>query len=165
MPSYAEFFLDGPSRVAQLDLLEISHPSFSKTYRIVRNKVGGVTATVDGEPQVFNYYPLRVTGKGDRNDLDYGLRIDLGDLGEIIPQEMDRVAADESFGTRPTVRYWTFRSDDLTAPMFGPVTLQVSQFPMTRMGTSFDAMAPSLNANRTGELYLISRFPMLKGTL
>ena len=165
MPSYAEFFLDTPSRIVQLDLLEISHPSFSKIYRIVRNKVGGVTATIDGYAQPFDYYPLRITGKGERSDLDYGLHIDLGDLGEVVPDEMDRVASDQTFGTRPTVRYWTFRSDDLTAPMFGPVTLKVEQFPMTRMGTSFEAMAPSLNGNRTGEIYLISRFPMLKGTL
>lgn len=165
MTSYAEFFLNCPARVVQLDLLEISHPNFSKTYRIVRNKVGGITATVDGTPQSFDHYPLRITGMGDKSDLDYGLKIDLGDLGEIIPGEMDLVAAAGAFSIKPTVRYWTFRSDDLTTPLFGPITLKVAQLPMTRMGTSFEAMAPALNANRTGELYLISRFPMLKGTL
>jgi hypothetical protein len=36
---------------------------------------------------------------------------------------------------------------------------------MTREGTSFEAVAQSLNANRTGEMYLPSRFTTLKGTL
>jgi hypothetical protein len=165
MPTYEEFFLNGPAKVVQLELLEISHPNFTKTYRIVRNKVGGCIATVDGTAQTFDYYPLKIVGKGVRDDLDYGLEIHLGDLGDILSVEMDAVAAADAFDVRPAVRYWTFRSDDMTAPLFGPVTLQVAQLPMTREGTSFEAMAPSLNANRTGEMYLISRFPTLKGTL
>lgn len=165
MPSYEEFFLDCPARVVQLELIEISHPNFSKIYRIVRNKVGGVTATIDGATQAFDYYPLRITSKGDRNDLDYGLQIDLGDLGDIVSGEVDRVADADGFGTKPTMRYWTFRSDDMTAPLFGPVSLEIPALPMTNMGTSFEAVAPALNSNRTGEMYLISRFPTLKGTL
>lgn len=165
MPSYEEFFLNCAAKVVQLELIEFSHPNFSKVYRIVRNKVGGCEATVDGAPQDFDYYPLRVTGKGVRKDLDYGITIDLGDLGDIVSGEMDNVAAADGFDVFPTVRYWTFRSDDMTAPLFGPVSLQVTQLPMTNMGTSFDAMAPSLNANRTGEMYLLERFPMLKGML
>lgn len=165
MTTYAEFFLDCPARIVQLELIEISHPNFSQVYRIVRNKVGGVTATIDGSPQPFIYYPLRITGKGDRNDLDYGLQIDLGDLGDIVSAEIDNVAAADGFGTKPTLRYWTFRSDDMTSPLFGPVTLTIPALPMTNVGTSFEAVAPSLNSNRTGEMYLISRFPTLKGTL
>lgn len=171
MPSYAEFFLNCPARVIELDLFEISHPNFSKIYRLVRNKVGGVQASVvpleggAAAAQTFDYYPLRVTSKGVRNDLDYGLQIDLGDLGDIVSAEVDNIAVADGWDVKPTLRYWTFRSDDLTSPLFGPITLTIPALPMTNMGTSFEAVAPSLNSNRTGEMYLISRFPMLKGTL
>lgn len=165
MSSYTEFFLSSPARVVQLDLLEISHPNFSKTYRIVRNKVGGVTATIDGSPQDFEYYPLTVTPNSDRGDLDYALQIQLGDLGELIPAELDNIAAADGWNTKPGVRYWTFRSDDLTSPLFGPISLEVAVFPMTREGVSFVASAPALNSNRTGEMYLPSRFPGLAGFL
>jgi hypothetical protein len=171
MPTYAEFFLNCPARVVQLELIEISHPNFSQDYRVVRNKVGGAKAWVvpiGGSPAAemqFDYYPLRITSKGDRNDLDYGLQIDLGDLGDIVSGEVDNVAAADGFGTKPKMRYWTFRSDDMTSPLFGPVSLEIPALPMTNMGTSFEAAAPALNSNRTGEMYLISRFPTLKGTL
>lgn len=165
MSSYVEFFLNSPSRIKQFELLEISHPNFTKVYRIVRNKVGGLTVSIDGEQQFFQHYPLRITSKGIRADMDYGIQVDLGDLGEIIPMELDAVAAADGFGTLPAVRYWTFRSDDLSAPMFGPIKLVVTNFPITRTGASFEAVAPTLNANRTGELYLPSRFPMLNGLL
>jgi hypothetical protein len=165
MSSYTDFFLNSPARVVQLDLLEISHPNFSKTYRIVRNKVGGCTATIDGTPQVFDYYPLSVTPNSDRGDLDYSLQIQLGDLGDVIPTELDNVVAADGMGTKPTVRYWTFRSDDLTAALFGPISLEITTIQMTREGTSFLASAPALNSNRTGEIYLPSRFPGLAGLL
>lgn len=163
MSTYTTFFLKAPARLKQYELLEISHPNFTKIYYVVRNKAGGLTATIDTGTKTFVYYPLRATSKGTRADLDFGLQITLGDLGETIPTELDAVAAAGGWLTKPQVRYWTFRSDDLTTPMFGPITLQISEFPMTREGASFLASAPALNSNRTGELYIPSRFPMLEG--
>ena len=66
---------------------------------------------------------------------------------------------------RPIVKYRTYRSDDLTQPIFGPVTLEIATLAMTREGASFDARAPSLNVNRTGEVYSLTRFPMLRALL
>jgi hypothetical protein len=163
--SYINFFLNSPAAVRELELLAISHPNFTQIYRVVRNKVGGVDATIDVGVRHFDYYPLAIQSKGTRADMDYSLQITLGDLGDIIETEMDAVAAADGWMTRPTVRYWTFRSDDLSVPLFGPITLQVVDFPMTREGTSFVAAAPSLNVNRCGELYLPARFSMLSGLL
>lgn len=166
MPDYAAFFLNSTSDIVELDLLEISHPSFTQTYYIVRNDTEGVTVTLeDTTEQEFTYYPLRITPTSASDDLDQVLRIDLGDLGEIIPTELDAVAADEGFGTKPTVKYRTYRSDDLSGPMYGPITLEVVTLNFTKEGCSFEAKAPQLNTNKTGELYNLTRFPMLKGFL
>ncbi|MBN46212.1 MAG: hypothetical protein CMH23_07030 [Methylophaga sp.] len=166
MSEYSEFFLNSSSSVVQLELLEISHPNFTKTYRIVRNAVNGVTVTLeDASVETFDYYPLRITGTETRENLDFSLRIDLGDLGEVLPPELDAVSSAGGFETKPIVKYRTYRSDDLNAPLFGPLVLEVKSFSFNREGSTFEAKAPSLNVNKTGELYKIDRFPMLRGFL
>lgn len=166
MPDYTEFFLKAKASVVQLELLEISHPDFTKPYFIVRNAPDGVTVTLeDSTEQAFEYYPLKVTPSGSKEDLDFGVRVDLGDLGEVLPEELDAVASGNGYGTRPTVKYRLYRSDDLSAPMLGPHLLEVTAFSFTREGSSFEARAPSLNINRTGELYRMDRFPPLRGFL
>jgi hypothetical protein len=166
MTTYAEFFLNSKSSVVQLETLEISHPNFTKTYRIVRNAVEGVFATLEtGAIAKFDYYPLQIENGGVRDDLDQSLKINLGDLGEVLPNELDEISSANGFGIKPTVVYRTYRSDDLSRPLFGPVLLEVSSFAFNREGSSFEAKAPSLNVNKTGELYKIDRFPMLRGFL
>jgi hypothetical protein len=166
MTTYAEFFLNSRSSVVQLETLEISHPNFTKVYRIVRNAVKGITATLEtGSIVIFDYYPLRIENNGSRDDLDQSLTITLGDLGEVLPLELDSVASAQGFNEKPVVTYRTYRSDDLTQPLFGPVILEVESFAFNREGSTFTAKAPSLNINKTGELYKLERFPMLRGFL
>lgn len=166
MTIYAEFFLKSKSSVVQLETLEISHPNFTKVYRIVRNAVEGVTLTLENDTQAtFDYYPLQIENAGVRDDLDQAIKINLGDLGEVLPKELDEVSSNDGFGTKPIVIYRTYRSDDLSRPLFGPVTLEVSSFAFNREGSTFEAKAPSLNINKTGELYKLDRFPMLRGFL
>lgn len=165
MSSYAEFFLNSQSSVVQLELLELSHPSFTKTYRIVRNAVNGVLANIEHVYQQFDYYPLRISPTGSRDNLDHSFKLDLGDLGEVLPRELDAIASAGTFDVKPTIRYWTFRSDDLSQPLFGPLILEVQHFNFNKDGCSFEAKAPSLNVSKTGEVYKLDRFPMLRGFL
>lgn len=166
MSAYSEFFLKSRASVVQLELLEITHPSWSQDYRIVRNAALGVTVTLETEEVAeFDYYPCRVTSLGNRNNLDQAFRVDLGDLGEVLPLELDAVAADDNFMTKPQVLYRTYRSDDLAAPLFGPIELEVDSFSFKAEGSSFVARAPRLNDVATGELYKLDRFPMLRGFL
>lgn len=166
MSKYAEFFLNSKSSVVQLETLEISHPNFTKIYRIVRNAVEGVGVYLEnGQFTTFDYYPLQIENAGVRDDLDQAIKINLGDLGEVLPKELDEVSSNDGFSTKPIVVYRTYRSDDLTRPLFGPVTLEVSSFAFNREGSTFEAKAPSLNVNKTGELYKFDRFPMLRGFL
>lgn len=166
MTTYAEFFLNSKSSVIQLETIEISHPNFTKVYRIVRNSVNGIEVTLESNETVtFDYYPLSIENSGVRDDLDQSIRINLGDLGEVLPKELDEVSSNDGFGIRPTVVYRTYRSDDLTKPLFGPVLLEIVNFAFNREGSTFEAKAPSLNINKTGEFYKIERFPMLRGFL
>jgi hypothetical protein len=163
---YSEFFLGSNTKVAQLETLEISHPNLSKVYWIVRNARNGITATLeDDTEQDFEYYPLRITPTGQRDDLDQGFNIMIGDLGKTLPQEIDLISAANGFSTKPVVKYRTWRSDYLTVPLFGPIILQIRKLTTAREGASFQASAPQLNSSKTGELYTLDRFSMLRGLL
>lgn len=182
---YADFFLNSAASVVQLDLLEISHPSFTSgvaspgypgwySYFIVRNHSEGVTVTLEtGDSQAFTYYPLKIEGSSTRENLDYGLKVTLGDLGLLIPDQIDAVLSAEMDPAatiegrhRPRLIYRVYRSDQLpSGRIYGPVTLDIYTVTMTRDGAAFEAKAPSLNLSRTGEVYSLKRFPMLRGCL
>lgn len=164
---YAAYFLDGNISEFRQELVEISHPNFSKVYRLVATDPAGITVDLGGSEGLtaFEYFPLKITREADRNSLDQSIRIDLGDLGTVWPQEIDAVNEADNFETKPLVRYWTYRSDDLTKPLFGPLHLEVPDFSYTESGVSFTAKAPSLNVLGTGEQYIVSRFSPLRGTL
>jgi hypothetical protein len=167
MSNYSEFFLNSKSSVVQLELIEVSHPNFTQVYRKVRNSIQPVTVKLeDGVTfATFDYYPLQITSLGASTDLDAGFRINLGDLGEVLPQELDAVEVANGFLTKPTLLYRTYRSDDLTQPLFGPLKLEITSIAFKPEGATFDAKAPSLNNSRTGEVYELERFPMLRGFL
>lgn len=166
MSAYSEFFLRSASSVVQLECIEISHPSFTKVYRIVRNATKGVSVRYEnGVFYSHDYYPLKLTSLGSRGDLDQGFRINLGDLGEILPKELDAISVADTYRIKPVVKYRAFRSDDLSNAMFGPLVLEAGLLSFKREGCTFDAKAPSLNINKTGELYKLDRFPGLRGFL
>jgi len=75
------------------------------------------------------------------------------------------VRAAGTFLIKPTVKFRVYRSDDLTAPIYGPFLYDIPAVVLTREGTSFAASAQSLNVVTTGEYYTTDRFPMLRGML
>ena len=162
---YIDFFLNSKSSIVELELIEIEHPLFSQIYRVVRNAVDGVTVTLEnGDVADFEYYPLALDASAVREDLDFAIKIKLGDLGEVIPKEIDNVSAVNSgFSSKPTVKFRTYRSDDLAKPMYGPIVLEITEFNFNREGAEFEAKAPLLNISKTGEVYTLDRFPMMRG--
>lgn len=164
MTDYTAFFLNGPSRVIAFDTFEISHSEFSQTYRIVRNKTDGLTATLETSAEVtFDYYPVSLT-RPDKNDtLDQVLTIQFGDLGEILPTEIDRVYNADAMDEKPLIKYRAFRSDDLSAPMLGPLEFQVEGVAHTKSGAGLRAAAKRLQRFGTGLAYTFDRFDTLKG--
>lgn len=161
----ADFYLTAPRSVRRLELLELSHPNFTQTYRLVRNARRGVTATVDGAPRAFAWYPLNVVQDSSSDDLGQGLTMDFGDLGEVLPKEMDAVAAANGMDVRPKLRYWQFRSDDMAAALLGPFEYEVRSISFNYEGSTVKAAAPELAKSATGEAYTLERFPMLRGVL
>jgi hypothetical protein len=168
MPSTAlQYFLNSNNDVVKIETLEISHPAFTQVYRRARNSdQDGIAVTLeDGTPAQFDFYPMEITELSDQADLDTGVRIDFGDLGEVLPRELDAAYAADNMVTKPVVKYRAYRSDDLTAPLIGPLKLQATTFSFQREGASFEASAPYVNNNKTGITYNLTMFPMQRGFL
>jgi hypothetical protein len=166
MSDYTEFYLAAPSAVALLEMIEISHPDFSQSYYIVRNRVRGVQVTLEtSESRFYTYYPIKVEPMGFKDDLDQGFTMTIGDTGDILPDEIDRVFEADGFDVKPTFVYRAYRSDNLLVPLYGPINLEIAKVTMADEGATFEAKAPALNEGRTGEMYRIDRFPMLRGLL
>ena len=163
-----DYFFTSTMDVGYIDLVEITHPNFTETYRLVRNYSldnGGITVNLSAEEQgaFFTFRPIQLTPLSSRDDPESSISVQLGDVGEIISREMEFVGASDGFQTKPTMRYWAYRSDELGAPMYGPVELEIKDVEINQDGASFEAHAPFLNETATGELYTLDRFPMLRG--
>lgn len=164
MSTYTEYFLNSPSSVAQLELLEISHPNFSKVYRIVRNSVAGCTVThEDNASEHYEFYPLTIVNESIKQNLDWGINVQLGDVDDVLTIEMDNVSANDGYNTKPVVKYRVYRDDDLTTPLIGPFELEVTALAFTLEASLFSARPPNINLNSSGESYAFNRFPTLKG--
>lgn len=165
MPDYVEYFLNSNTNVMQYETVEIDHPSFSSVLRVVRNASDGLSATLeDGSTAEFEYYPMKVSpvsSVGD--DLDQTISITFGDLGEVLPKQLDSMSAAGTMHIHPVLKYRVYRSDDLSAPMLGPIELLVQDLSFSREGATFEAAAKPLNSTSTGELYTIERFATLRG--
>lgn len=165
--NYVDFFFGASQSSAELQTLEISQPSFSQVWRLQCHYREGFWARLEtGEQVFFQYVPMRLRPLEERANLDFGLTVTLGDLGEILPEEIQRARAAGTLRTNPpTVKYRAYRTDNVEAPMFGPVTLQARQIVRGEEGAKFNATAPEANANKTGILYRSDVYPMLQGFL
>ena len=164
---YVDFFFGAPQSAAELQTLEISQPSFTQVWRVQSHYREGLWARLEtGDLAYFVYVPMRLKPLEERGNLDFGLTVTLGDLGEILPDEIQRArTAGTLRSDPPTVRYRAYRTDDLEKPMFGPVSLQARQISRNEDGAKFNATAPEANANKTGILYRTDSYPMLLGFL
>lgn len=166
MSEFSEFFLNSLSKIILYETVEISHPAFSKIYRIVRNARFGITARIETFEFVdFEYYPLLIETTGSNGTLDQSFKFTVGDLGNIIHTEIDNVESEDDFSTKPIAIYRAYRSDDLNTPIHGPFKLEITAIPINQDGFIFEAKPYQVNQNLTGEVYTLSRFPGLRGFL
>lgn len=151
--------------VVELDTLSISHPSFTKTYHLVRNLVGGFDGQIEtGEIVHFEYCPMKWERASSQADLDYELKITLQDLNVIIAGEVDRIAVDDLTTPTAIARSFIYRRNRTISPIAdGPYVLQIGDIGYVPRGCAFTASAKPLNSSATGTIYSISDIPMLQG--
>lgn len=162
---WIDYFFGAPRGAARLQTVVISQPDFSKVWSLQSNCREGFWARLEtGEQMFFQYVPMLLKPLEDRGSLDFGMSITVGDLGEILPDEIQRARAAGTLRTSPpTVVYRSYRSDNLDRPMLGPITLRAQPITRSREGAQFDATAPQVNISKSGMLYRPDLFQTLWG--
>jgi hypothetical protein len=156
---YTAFFLNASSSVICYDTFELSHTDFTQTYYFVRNNPNGLTAG----GQAYEYYPVEFRRPEKDVTLDQVATLQFGDLGETLPAEIDAIYSADTFNEKPLLKYRAFRSDDLSAPMLGPLEFEVEGVTNTVEGAALRAAVKRLNRFGTGLAYTFNRFDTLKG--
>ena len=165
MPDYS-YFLQGNPNDVLIQLVEVSHPSFSKVYRYVKNAVDGVTVTHEnGIEYWYEYSPLTIKKSKSSDDLDQSLDIGVGDLGLEFPLDIDRLRQGSDYNIKPKLNYREYLMSDLTKPMLSILNLEVTDYRPKKTGALFTCKAKQLNLSKSGETYTLDKFPSLRGFL
>lgn len=163
MSDYTSFFLNAKGGLLRIDCIEISHPSFSKVFRFVRNLRDGILVKhEDGLEYQYTYEVFELNRSNVTADLDQTVQITFADYKDELKREVE--SADY---TQPaTFKYRAYRDDDLTMPMIVLETLHVMSVNNDSFGVvTFDAAAEGLNNVKTGITYTVERFPTLRELL
>lgn len=168
MPDYTSFFLNSSSGVVPLECVEISHPDFIEPFRFVKNDTEGVTVKHEatGPDISYEYQPMSIQRSTVTNDLDQKLSLTIADVDDELIKSVVSARLGTNWKVRPSVKWRLYRDDDLTAPMVSLQTLEVATLSKDGSGNcTFDAQAPELNSVKTGEIYSLERFPLLRGMI
>jgi len=164
---YAKFFLNRKVDIYQLECIELSHPSFLNIYRVVRNHDQGVYVQhKEGSGQVFyEYLPMSIQRSGMLGDLDQTLTVSISGLGDVLPDEFERVIEGQYSDVKPSVNYRLYSSDNLNTPIHYLLGLKLSGISMNHKAVTFKAESPRLNTAKTGDIFALDRFSGLKGAV
>lgn len=159
MADYTSFYLNASSGVVPLECIEISHPSFSKVFRYVKNDSDGIVA----EGQNYVYQPMSIKRNNVSNDLEQKLSLTIADMDDELALAVLAIRESIYSTVKPECKFKLFRDDDLTAPMTQLQTLEIPTISKDSSGlVTFDAQAPQLNSAKTGRTYSIEDYPLLR---
>lgn len=165
MPSQNEtyYWLVGRHDEVRLECIEITHPSFTKNYRFVRNHADGVRVKHEnGTYYDYEYLPLTIAASKSSDDLQQGFTIGIGDVGDIMPKEIQRLRNGSYPNVRPIVNYRVYLTSDLTQPMTSVLGLEVTDNQRQKSGAVFSCKAKETNKTSTGVKYTLDKFPTLR---
>ena len=157
MTDYTSFFLNNHGGAVVLECLEITHPSFNEPARFIKNDTDGVIA----EGQSYEYQPMSIKRNNVSNDLEQQLSITLADMEDHF---FKQVINTMDSNTRPSVVFKLFSDQDLEMPLMTMQKLEIASLSKDSAGlATFDAQAPELNSVKTGRIYTLEDFPLLRG--
>ena len=158
------YWLVGRHDDARLECIEITHPSFSRSYRFVRNHAQGVTVRHEnGEWREYDYLPITVQPSKSSDNLQQSFTIGIGDVGDVMPYEIQRLRNGSYSNVRPTVNYRVYLTSDLTKPLTSVLGLEVTDNQPKQQGAVFVCKAKETNKTATGIKYTLDAFPTLRG--
>lgn len=162
-----DYYLKGDPEEVRLALIEVTHPSFLYAYRYVQNHAYGVSVKhEDGAWYEYAYSPITVKKSKADDDLDQSITIGVGDLGQYLPEDIDRLRDCSQYAhIKPKLNYREYLLSNLEKPALSVLGLEVSDWQPSKEGSVFVCKAKELNLTRTGLTYSLDKFPLLRGFL
>jgi hypothetical protein len=158
-----DFWLNNETEIAY-DCIEITHPSFSKSYRFVRNYPDTLIVThEDGNKYSYEYCPFTLQLSNSSDNLDQQLNIGIGEVGGELSSEILRLRNGSYSHIPPTLIYRVYTSNYLTEPLKVFDGLQIINAKRKKDAVVFTAQPKNLNNTETGIKYTLKSFPSLKG--
>jgi hypothetical protein len=157
------FLASAPQAVHAIQVIEISHPSMSRTFWLWREPYASAV-TIDGVPRTVEPANIEIGLAGAQGHLDqiFQIRIGLADSMDVFRSEIDRIPVNTR--VKATLVYREYLSDNLVEAQ-ATARLQVESVSWMMGAASITASSPRLNATRTGELFSPKDVPMLRGFL
>ena len=172
MPNYNYFLAGNPDDVL-FQTIEISHPAFRNEHRFVANKADGLYVPFESEDEngnpvasqlFYEYAPLDIKLGESTESLDQYIEVTIGDLGDILPSEIEAIRSDEfSSMQKPEVVYAEFLASNLNEPTLVIGNLEISQYTMKTGMAVFKCEVKKLNTRKTGVTYNLKDFPIMWG--
>lgn len=158
------YWLVGRHDDVRLECIEITHPSFSRGYRFVRNHSKGIRVKHEnGYWYDYDYLPITVQPAKSSDNLQQSFTIGIGDVGDVMPYEIQRLRNGQYSNVRPTVNYRVYLTSDLTKPLTSVLGLEVTDNQPKKAGAVFVCKAKETNKTATGVKYTLDAFPTLRG--
>lgn len=152
-----------PPRLRSIVVLQITHSALTRPYYLWRESTGASVrlesgAVVTPEPANFTE---SIAGSQKNLDQVFSFNLStLGQAGETFRTELARIPllTEELL----LITYMEYRSDQLDIGPGASVPLQVESISYGTASATFSAVSPRLKSTRTGDLYSLRQFPMLR---
>ncbi|AOA58238.1 DUF1833 family protein [Acinetobacter larvae] len=161
MSEYTSFYLNAPGTVAEVNCIEIKHPTFSFFLQSYDEDTFAVTHE-NGQRQFYVYLPMQIDRSNVNNDLEQVVKMTINDFDDRLIEAYNNIQDKRPVEFRQRI----YRDNNLDSPMIVLQTLHVTSMSKDSKGNvTFEAKAPELNSVRTGDTYTFERFPMLRYTI
>jgi hypothetical protein len=159
---YQNLLNSQPENETYFETIVISHSKMSKVYYLVFNSVPLTAKLTTGVEVTFSPASISSTNAQNSNDLDQQASFSIGDENSELDDELDRIPLGDTEDI--IVGYGVYVSTGLDAPAEF-VEYTVKSIPQ-KLGTfTLQCGAPNLNSSETGEVYSMTRFPMLRSAV
>lgn len=157
---YKTFLSSNPERERIFETIVLEHPSFSQTFRFVRDPRPLTAKDENGISR--DYIPINFLSANTKisNDLDQLTSFSLSDIDNIFDDEIDRIDIGDE--TKPTITYRLYSSKNLDEIADGPFVYDLESITQKKGLFTLRSGIPRLNNRATGNTYNFVDFPMLR---
>lgn len=161
-----EIYANAPVAKDTFEVITLTASWFSQDYHLQNTFTDDIEVTIDGSPVTALYAPMNIGRTSSNGDLSYERTIDIQQVNDIIAAEISN--RDPESNELPIIQsrgYVMYRDGTVSNLKTPVISTQLTKASRNDIGTTITSNAKPVNAQATGELTTVTRFPMMKGFL